>query len=41
MIEDITSKDLPFDEKVKVFNTITQELYDWLDVNHPALNATR
>ena len=38
MIQNIL-KNLPFDEKVKVFNQITQELYDWLDVNHPALNV--
>lgn len=38
MIEEIL-KDMPFDEKVKVFNEITQELYDWLDVDHPALNV--
>ena len=31
--------DMPFDEKVEVFNTITQELYDWLGVNHPSLNV--
>lgn len=38
MIEDLL-KEIPFDEKVKVFNKITQELYDWLGVNHPALNV--
>lgn len=38
MIENIL-KDIQFDEKVKVFNQITQELYDWLDVKHPALNV--
>ena len=38
MIEEIT-KDMPFDEKVAIFNQITQELYDWLGVNHPALNV--
>lgn len=38
MIEDIL-KDMPFDEKVKVFNQITQELYDWLGVKHPSLNV--
>lgn len=32
-------KDMPFDEKVRVFNTITQELYDWLGVDHPTLNV--
>lgn len=38
MIENIL-KDMPFDEKVKVFNEITQELYDWLGCQHPALNV--
>lgn len=38
MIEDVL-KELPFDEKVDVFNRITQELYDWLGVSHPALNV--
>lgn len=27
-----------FEEKVKIYNQITQELYDWLGVNHPTLN---
>ena len=39
MIENITRKDLSFDEKVKVFNQITQELYDWLGINCPACNV--
>lgn len=39
MIKEILSNDLSFDEKVKVFNAITQELYDWLDVKHPTLNV--
>lgn len=38
MIQELL-KDIPFDEKVKVFNAITQELYDWLGVNHPSLNV--
>lgn len=38
MIENIL-KEMPFDEKVKVFNAITQELYEWLGVNHPSLNV--
>lgn len=38
MIQDLP-QDLPFDEKVKIFNEITQELYDWLGVNHPSLNV--
>lgn len=32
-------RDIPFDEKVKVFNEVTQELYDWLGVQHPTLNV--
>ena len=39
MIEGILDNNLTFDEKVKVFNEITQELYDWLGVNHPTLNV--
>lgn len=39
MIEDILKKDLPIDEKVSIFNAITQELYDWLGFNHPTLNV--
>ncbi len=38
MIEDLL-KEIPFDEKVDVFNQITQELYDWLGINHPSLNV--
>jgi ParB-like chromosome segregation protein Spo0J len=38
MIQDLL-KEMPFDEKVKVFNIITQELYDWLGVDHPTLNV--
>lgn len=30
---------MPFDKKVVVFNQITQELYDWIGVNHPSLNV--
>ncbi len=32
-------EDLPFEEKVKLFNEYTQELYDWLGVKHPSLNV--
>lgn len=32
-------KEMPFGDKVTVFNKITQELYDWLGVKHPALNV--
>lgn len=39
MITELLEQNLSFDEKVKVFNTITQELYDWLDVKHPTLNV--
>lgn len=28
-----------FDEKVKVYNQISQELYDFLGINHPVLNV--
>lgn len=38
MIEDLL-KEMPFDEKVDVFNQITQELYVWLGINHPSLNV--
>lgn len=38
MIENLLTE-MPFEEKVRIFNTITQELYDWLDVNHPTLNV--
>lgn len=38
MIEKILT-DMPFDEKVKVYNTITQELYDWLGINCPCCNT--
>ena len=39
MIEDILKEDMPIAEKVALFNTITQELYDWLGFNHPTLNV--
>lgn len=39
MIEDILKEDLSVDEKVQIFNQITQELYDWLGFNHPTLNV--
>lgn len=39
MIENLLQEDLGFDQKVEVFNQITQELYDWLGVNHPTLNV--
>lgn len=33
------NKNAPFDEKVKIFNRITQQLYDFLGLEHPALNV--
>ena len=39
MLEDILKQDIPFDEKVKLFNELTQELYDWLGIEHPVLNV--
>ena len=39
MIKELLDQNLSFDDKVKVFNTITQELYEWLDVKHPTLNV--
>lgn len=38
MIESVL-QEKSFDEKVKVFNAITQELYEWLGINHPSLNV--
>lgn len=32
-------QDLAFDEKVKIFNELTQQLYEWLGVCHPSLNV--
>lgn len=32
-------KDLSIDDKIKVFNSVTQQLYDWLGLNHPSLNV--
>lgn len=29
---------LSIDEKVKIYNEISQQLYDWLGLNHPSLN---
>jgi ParB-like chromosome segregation protein Spo0J len=28
-----------FDEKAKIYNEVSQQMYDWLGVNHPALNV--
>ena len=38
MIETILTE-MPFDEKVRIFNRITQELYEWLGISAPALNV--
>lgn len=38
MIENVLIE-MDFDKKVEAFNRITQELYDWLGVKHPALNV--
>ena len=38
MIENLL-KDMPFDEKVKIFNEITNELYTWLGIDCPACNV--
>lgn len=32
-------KDLSFDEKVEIYNQISQQLYDWMEVEHPVLNV--
>lgn len=39
MIEEILNKVEDFDEKVKLFNKLTQEMYEWLGINHPVLNV--
>lgn len=31
-------KSLPFDEKVKIYNSISQQLFEFLEINHPVLN---
>jgi ParB-like chromosome segregation protein Spo0J len=31
-------ENISFEEKVKLYNEISQKLYDWLDLNHPVLN---
>lgn len=38
MIENLLTE-MPFDEKVKVFNEITNELYRWLGIDCPACNV--
>jgi len=41
MIDEILKQnaDCTFDEKVKIYNAISQQLYDFLGVNHPVLNV--
>lgn len=31
-------ENITIEEKVKIYNDITQQLYDWMGMNHPALN---
>jgi ParB-like chromosome segregation protein Spo0J len=35
----LLSEEMPFDEKVEYFNKITQQLYDWIGIEHPVLNV--
>lgn len=30
---------LSIDEKVEIYNSISQQLYDWIGINHPVLNV--
>lgn len=39
MIEGILKSGLTFDEKVKVYNEITAELYEWLGIDCPCCNT--
>lgn len=39
MLENILKNDISFEEKVEMFNKITQELYDWLGLYAPCLNT--
>ncbi len=32
-------EDCTFEEKAKIYNEVSQQMYDWLGVNHPALNV--
>lgn len=34
-----SKKDVSFDEKVEIFNEVSQLVYDFMQVNHPALNV--
>ena len=38
-LSDYLPKNLATEEKIELFNRLTQELYDWLGINHPALNV--
>ncbi|GAP73079.1 hypothetical protein SAMD00024442_6_39 [Candidatus Symbiothrix dinenymphae] len=38
MIENLLKQDLNFEEKVAIYNQISQELYEWMGVKHPSLN---
>jgi len=40
MIEELLerNKNISFDKKIEMFNTISQELYNFLGINHPVLN---
>lgn len=31
--------DLPFDEKVRIYNEVSQQLYEFLGISHPVLNV--
>jgi len=33
------NKNVPFEEKVRIYNEISQQLYDFLQLDHPALNV--
>lgn len=39
MIKELLHNDLPFEEKVKIYNECTQELYDFLGINCPCCNT--
>lgn len=41
MIQDILkkNKNAPLEEKVRIYNEISQELYDFLGLKHPTLNV--
>lgn len=39
MIENVLPKECSMEERVSVFNAITQELYEWLGIDCPTLNV--